>query len=329
MPQLSGSHTGRSTNAAALVPYLCLFGVVFLLSSVTLVIKYVFQHSNVQPMGLASARVLIGFIFLLCITMVWDWRGLLSLRFREVLVLTFVGFLGVSSYAIAACGLMRTSVTHYALIYSLLPCCTAALSMLWGKDRIGPVKLTGIALSLVGCVVAVFDGTSSFEAIFESGDMLVLLFTVMMSAHIVLSSNVVKRIGVMTANTVMFGNSAVILCLGSLQEEPYSTALSGTLIAAVAYIGFATAAVFLLRYRSLQQLPPTTVGTYHNLIPVITILLAGLCFGEPLGSQTIIGGVTVVAGAELVRMAQWPKCASHLFRALLTSRSLIGTKLLR
>ena len=45
-----------------MVPLACLVGVVVLLSSVTPVIKYVFQHSHVQPLGLACFRVMIGFL---------------------------------------------------------------------------------------------------------------------------------------------------------------------------------------------------------------------------------------------------------------------------
>jgi drug/metabolite transporter (DMT)-like permease len=74
---------------------------------------------------------------------------------------------------------------------------------------------------------------------------------------------------------------------------------------AVVYVGCATAAVFLLRCRSLQSLSPATVGTYHNLIPVCTVLLAYACLNEPLGAGTIVGGLMVLAGAEAVRRPQW------------------------
>jgi hypothetical protein len=110
------------TVTSSVAPLLCLLGVVVLLSSVTLIIKYVFQHSDVQPLGLAQIRVTIGFIFLAAVTLVWDCRGLLSLGASDLVRLTLVGFLGVFSYAIAACGLMYTSVTHYALIYSNIQC---------------------------------------------------------------------------------------------------------------------------------------------------------------------------------------------------------------
>lgn len=291
----------------------CLLAVVVLLSSVTLVIKYVFQHSAMQPIGLAWFRVMIGFVFLFAITLFWDRRGLLSLAMPDLLKLGLVGFLGVFSYAISAWGLMYTSVIHYVLIYSLLPSCTSALCVLLGKEQMSLLKVVGIALSLIGCIVAVYHGTPYAEASFQFGDLFVLLFTVMMSAHIVLSSDIVKRFGVMVSNTVMFGSSALVLFLGSLEwPEPQLEEISSLVMASVVYIGCATAAVFLLRYRSLQSLSPATVGTYHNLIPVCTIFLAYLYLDEPLCVQTVLGGAMVVAGAELVRRANQPFLGSGL-----------------
>jgi drug/metabolite transporter (DMT)-like permease len=211
----------------------------------------------------------------------------------------------VFSYAIAAWGLMNTSVVHYALIYGLLPSATAGLSVLFGHDRITVSKGLGIVLSLAGCVVALSLTAPREEAAFQFGDWFVLLFTVMMSAHIVCSSGIVKRFGVMVSNTVMFGSSSLLLSFGSMAWPNAGQDDSSPLVmVSVFYIGCATAAVFLLRCRSLQSLSPATVGTYHNLIPVCTMGLAFLCLDEPLGAGTILGGLMVLVGAEVVRRPQ-------------------------
>jgi len=296
---------GLSTHATPVIPLLCLVGVVLLLSSVTPLVKYIFQHSHLHPIRLASFRVMIGFLVLLTITWLWDRRGLMSLSADGLLRLGFVGFLGVFSYTIAAWGLMHTSVVHYSLIYGLLPSCTAALSVLSGHDRMTIPKCLGVLFSLGGCVVAICFAAPDGEAAVHWGDLFVLLFTVMMSAHIVFSSGIVKRFGVMVSNTVMFGSSSLLLLFGSM---PWSEALqeeaSPLIMLSVLYIGCATAAVFLLRCRSLQTLSPATVGTYHNLIPVCTVLLAYVWLGEPLGLSTVVGGIMVILGAEVVRRPQ-------------------------
>src|SRR6478609_7685363 len=209
-------------HATPVIPLLCLVGVVLLLSSVAPVIKYVFQHSHLHPIRLASFRVMIGFLLLLTITWVWDRRGLMSLSAAGLLRLGFMGFLGVFSYTIAAWGLMHTSVVHYSLIYGLLPSCTAALSVLSGHDRMTIPKCLGVLFSLGGCVVAICFAVPDGEAAVHWGDLFVLLFTVMMSAHIVFSSGIVKRFGGMVSNTVMFGSSSLLLLFGSM---PWSEAL--------------------------------------------------------------------------------------------------------
>src|ERR1041385_8240204 len=108
----------------ALSPVLCLLGAVVLLSSVTPIIKYVFQYSALHPIGMAGFRVTIGFSFLLLSTLICDrgtvGGGATGVGAADMAKLTLLGLLGVASYAVAAWGLLYTSVTHYILIYSLM-----------------------------------------------------------------------------------------------------------------------------------------------------------------------------------------------------------------
>jgi len=292
-------------HAGHLVPILCLIGVVALLSSITPVMKNVFLHSEMSFVDIARERVHIGFLILAGMTVCLDWRGVRALRFQDSLHLAGVGVLGVASYTIAAWGLMYTSVTHYALVYSLLPTFTAIFSYCLGRQHTNPLTWFGILLSWVGCAVAISGGGGPQAADFGLGDALALLFTLMMSVHIVMSPHVVKQHGVLTSNTVMFGASALFLWAGSIiwgtgsQQESFSLNVAGSVL----FIGAGTAGVFLLRSRSLRSLPPTMVGAYHNLIPICTIGIAHFSLDEPLPLSTILGAIAVLLGSELVRRA--------------------------
>lgn len=305
--------------ASQTVPILCLLGVVALLSLITPAIKYVFQQSHLTFLGLAFGRVAVGFVFLAVGTACLDWRGLRGIRVGDCVPLGLVGFLGVGAYAVAAWGLQYTSVTHYALVYSLLPTFTTLFSCVLGKDRSYPLTWFGILLSWGGCVIAISDGMPFERLQFEFGDGLALLFTGMMSAHIVLSSKIVRRHGVLVSNTAMFGMSALVLAVitAAWGAAPHESDLSWGVAGAVLFIGLGTAGVFLLRCRSLQSLTPATVGTYHNFIPISTIILAHLSLGEPLALQTIIGAAAVMLGSELVRRAPLYTSGAGLLRLLL------------
>ena len=298
----------RSSNLGApsqTVPVLCLLGVVALLSSITPSMKYVFQHSQMSFLDVASGRIVVGFLFLAAITATLDWRGLCALRLSECAQLGTVGALGVGSYTVAAWGLQYTSVTHYALVYSLLPTFTALFSWGLGKDRPSLFSLLGILLSWMGCVIALSQGLEAGTMGFDMGDALVLLFAAMMAAHIVLSTPIVRRHGLLTANTVMFGMSALLVsgCSVAWGNTAPHVSVSWDVWGAVLFIGLGTAGVFLLRCQSLKTLTPATVGAYHNLIPISTIILAHVSLDEPLTTQTMIGACAVMIGTELVRRA--------------------------
>ena len=63
----------------------------------------------------------------------------------------------------------------------------------------------------------------------------------MMAAHIVFSMSIIRHHGVLTANTVMFGTTAILVsgCTVALGEP--STDLSWTVLSAVLFIGLGTA----------------------------------------------------------------------------------------
>jgi len=204
-------------------------------------------------------------------------------------------------YAVAVWSLAYTTVTHYVLIYSLTPAITAGLSAVLAKERMTAMKCLGIACSAVGCLIAVTEGVDA-TAGFALGDALAFLFSILIAAFLVGSTELVKHYGAMAANTVMFGSSFLVLTpLTFVLAPPPPDPLSMSAIGLILYVGVATAAVFLLRYLALQSLPPSTVGAFHNFVPILSIGMAALLLGEALDVHTVIGGAGILAGVEMVR----------------------------
>jgi drug/metabolite transporter (DMT)-like permease len=289
--------------SSQVAPIFCLLGVVVLLSSITPTMKYLLQHSSLSVQSIATGRIVIGFLFLAVLTACLDWRGLRSLSVADGARLAVPGLLGIGSYVVAAYGLLHTNVTHYALIYSLLPTFTTFFSCCFAKDRLTGSSLVGIALSWTGCLLALVPNFQAGTIEMYFGDPIVLLFTIMMAAHLVFSMHTVRRHGVLVANTTMFGITAILIsgCTAAWGEPAPLMDLSLNVWGAVLFIGLGTASVFILRCRSLQSLPPATVGAYHNLIPICTIAIAYLSLGEPMTVQTMTGALAVLLGTELVR----------------------------
>lgn len=286
-------------------PYVCLLLVIGLLASVTPVMKAAFTMDQVDPMTVAALRTIIPFAVLFPIAACRKSGALMSLNRRDFKELSALGVLGIGSYLVAATGLSYTTVTHYVLIYSLLPGCTAILMAVLKHRRLTTLTIAGIALSFLGCIVAVTTkGAQEIGSMGAVGDALVLLFTMMLALHLVASRQITKRVGTLTAHTVMFGSTSLVM-IGAAWSgiEPGHAALSLSTWIALSYIGLATAAVFLLRAHALKTLPPTTVASFHNLVPVCTLVIADLWLGEPLQGATLVGAAIILIGLEVLRRA--------------------------
>jgi drug/metabolite transporter (DMT)-like permease len=305
MVPFSADFSRDKASLSKMVPIACLLTVVALLSSITPTLKYILENSGLTFLSIASGRIIIGFLFLALITACVDWKGIRALGIMDGARLSAVGLLGVGSYVVAAYGLTYTNVTHYAVVYSLMPTFTAIFSWCLAKDRPSWFSVLGILISWTGCLLALTNDLGGSIRELGFGDALVGVFTVMMAAHLVLSMRIVRRHGVLTANTAMFGSSAVLAsgCTVAWGGFPPPVDLSWSVWGAVLFIGLGTASVFLLRCRSLQILSPAIVGAYHNLVPVCTIGIAHVSLGEPLLPHTVLGALAVLAGTELVRRA--------------------------
>jgi drug/metabolite transporter (DMT)-like permease len=277
---------------------------VLLFSTIAPATKYVFQTSHVNPNLLTCARVGIGFLCLLPTALLTDARGLSSLTWSSFLRLTTLGWLGVVSYAVAAWGLQYTSVSHYILIYSLIPTFTTLFGMALGRHVAHPVTFIGMGCASLGCLIAISDSSLFSGFAFTLGDGYALLYTMMMAAHMAWSGGIAKTFGVFTANTVMFGSSFLVLLPAAWAGIPSGDEVSYGAYGLICYIGLATVGAFVLRYWTLRSLPPATVATFHNLIPICTIFLAHVTLGEPIGLPLLIGGTTILIGIELVRKGE-------------------------
>jgi drug/metabolite transporter (DMT)-like permease len=286
-------------------PYVCLVLVIGLLASVTPVIKAVFTMDQVDPITVATLRTIIPFAVLFPIAACRNSGALMRLNRRDLKELSALGVLGIGSYLVAATGLSYTTVTHYILIYSLLPGCTAILMAIVKHRCLTTLTITGIALSFLGCLIAVSTtGLQETGSTGVVGDALVLLFTIMLALHLVASRQITKRVGTLTAHTVMFGSTSLVM-MGAAwsNSEPGHAALSLSAWIGLGYIGLATTAVFLLRAHALKTLPPTTVASFHNLIPICTLVVANLWLGEPILGRTLLGAAIIVTGLEVLRRA--------------------------
>ncbi|MEW5942192.1 MAG: DMT family transporter [Chloroflexota bacterium] len=194
------------------------------------------------------------------------------------------------------------------------PAFTAVLSRWILKERITPVKLASVAMSLAG--IALVSGAWDLSAWqVNPAGIFFGLFTGLAFAFYNLMGKTASNRGIDSWTTLLyaFGGATVFLFFFNLGFDALSSrplfgdmlwlgdSLPGWTILVLLGIG-PTLVGFGLYTLSLDYLPATVSSLIATLEPVLTSIWAYLIFGESLAPPQLFGGALVFAGVILLRL---------------------------
>jgi drug/metabolite transporter (DMT)-like permease len=249
------------------------------------------------PAELALGRLLIGSLcfalLLLCKRLPLparrDWPGLILL-----------GIAGLTVYHVCLnYAETRIASGTAAILISLGPAATAALSALWLGERLPLRKVIGLAIALIGVMLVVLG--SGKQVKFEPMAALVLVCVLASAVLFVGQKPYFVR-------NSMIGVTTVVFFAGTLGTLPFGLGLPHALavapwprIAALIYLGVAPTFVGYLAWNyALHRASATQVTTFIYFSPPIAVLIGWLWLGEVPGLFTLLGGAITVGGVVLV-----------------------------
>ena len=250
------------------------------------------------PAQVALARLLIGascFALLLVVK-----RPSLPAR-RDWLALAVLGAVGLTTYYLClSFAETRIPSGTAAIIISLVPGATAALSALWLRERLGMRKLFGLAVALAGVVLVVL--TSGHGLRFEPMAALMLLCVLASAIYFVGQKPYFTRsstLGV-TAATFFGGTLAALpLGVGGLAHAVARAPLAHTM--SLVYLGVAPTFIGYMAWNiALKRAPASQVSSFIYLSPPLAVLIGWLWLGEQLTWLTLAGGLLTIVGVLLI-----------------------------
>ena len=199
-------------------------------------------------------------------------------------------------------GLSRASSTHAAFIQKTLVVWVALLAVPLLGERIGALHVAAIAL-LVGGLVVLDDGLAGFGV--GSGELLILLATLLWSIEVVLVKRLLRNVAPTTVAVVRMGGGVALLvgwvivsgkwaALAGLGPEGWGWALlTGVILAG--YVG--------TWFTALSLAPAVDVTAILVVGAVITAVLSAAVKGTPVLAADILGLLLVVIGAAVAGLA--------------------------
>jgi len=221
-------------------------------------------------------------------------RGKVLLQLIGMGALGYVGqsFSFLSAIKYASAGLV-------ALLLYLYPMFVFILSVIILREKVTWVKIVALVLALIGTALTVDPAGGQLIGI-----LLAICAALVYSVYIIVGTNVMKHVSAIQSSLVIFASAgAVYGILMGVNGVHLPTTNSGWLgIAGIVLV--ATVIPVTTFLAGLERIGPTNASMLSTLEPVVTVLLAGLIFGERLETITVLGGILILVAVILLTRSE-------------------------
>lgn len=262
--------------------------------------SFLFMRIAANPMGpalLIEARVVLAALTLLIIAILWRKRLDFLAHPKHYLILGL--FSTALPFVLIAYAAQTLNASTLSILNSTAPIWGALISVVWGGNRLTNKFMMGLALGVVG--VCVLVGKEARLVGWDAA--LPMLCSVSAAFSYGIATNYTKIAPKVSsfnnAHGSMWGASLLLLPLALLMpaREPLTLDIGLPVLA----LGvFCTGLAYILYFRLVDDIGAASALSVTFLVPVFGILWGHLFLGEPVGWNTLIGTLLVLAGTSWV-----------------------------
>jgi drug/metabolite transporter (DMT)-like permease len=261
-------------------------------------------HAEIPPMAMTFFRWLFAIVILA--PFAWrhvkrDWP-IVRAHWKFLVVL---GATGVGTHnSLTYLGLNYTTATNGVILNSFIPVMIVTMSWLFLRDKLQPMQLIGVTISLVGVLTVLSEGHLQTLLGFRLniGGIFIILSMVMWSVYTIMlrwrpaGLNVISFLWVVA----VIGNLFVLpLWLGEMALGRF-VAWSWTNLAAMLAVAlFSSVLAYTFWNRGVEEVGANVAGLFVHLMPVFGIVLAWLFLSEELAPYHVMGIVLILSGIWL------------------------------
>jgi len=218
-----------------------------------------------------------------------------------VVVLAVSGFVGNS--ALWYVGMRGTSPANAGILGAASPVVVALAAATWLRERVSPVNLVGIGLTMLAVLLTIAQG--SFHVLLtlsvNRGDVIILLSQSMWVVYTLYS-----RANLSTFSPLQMLAGAHVVAAGlllplALVERPWQALAHASWVgfSVVLYSALLGTPAHVAYYQAVRTVGPSRAAVFMNLIPFLVLELSWLMLGEPIRWYHWVGAIGVIGGVAL------------------------------
>jgi drug/metabolite transporter (DMT)-like permease len=259
--------------------------------------KLAFSEGATVGMVLASRFAIASLVLWAVVGASGRWKRVRALSRQDLAIAVSLGAVGYSAQAGAYfAGLQRISPGILALLLYTFPTIVTLVAIRLGREQPSRRTATALGLASTGLVLVLAGaGAGTLEPV---GVMLGLAAAVVYSAYILTADGISRRVDALVLTTIVCTGAAITLTLGSLitgdfQPGAVTTGGWGWLIAIALVSTFAAVVLF---FAGLDRVGPSAASILSTFEPLVTVILAGIAFGDTLTPVQLCGGLLILGG---------------------------------
>jgi len=200
-------------------------------------------------------------------------------------------------------GLKYTSPVAAGILGASAPVVVALVAAAWLRDRLSPLNILGIVITLLAVVLTIARG--SFEALrtlsFNKGDLIILGSQVAWVSYTLYGRANTSALPTVTLQAGAHVVSALVLVPLALFERPWESLARASWLGwgVILYSAGPITLGHLWYYQGIRAVGAGRAAVFMNLIPFLVIGLSWLLLGEPVRWYHAVGACAVIAGVVL------------------------------
>jgi len=267
---------------------------------------------RVDPYSAAFLRFTIASFFLLFLVIKTEKR-LPGINGKQAVNIFLAGLTGIFAYNILFfSGLTMINANRASLIIATNPIFISLASAIFFKERLTPLKICGLILSVSGALLIISGGNLGeiFTTGLGKGDIAIFGCVASWVSYSILGKPLMKDFSPLVSVCYSSLAGTVLLLIPALFKgvffliPEYGVQEWGALF----YLGFfGTVIGFYWYYQAIQNIGPMKSGVFINFVPVSALILAYFILDETVTLEIIMGAALVVSGVYLTNSAPSPK----------------------
>jgi drug/metabolite transporter (DMT)-like permease len=288
----------RSTTTRLVTVYAGLLVLAVIWGNAFVAIRHAVQFMT--PVQVAAARFLPVVILLGGWLVIRDRAGFVQLLRQDWRSILYMAFAGVTVYHLALnTGETRVPAGVASLIIALSPAVAAVLSALFLRERLTPVRVSGLIVSFAGLVIVVIFGEGlRFDARDLGYYLLILLAACVWGSYGVVGQSLLRKhpqMRVMSASLALAG--VPLVALAPIDFWPRMVELPLSVWGALGFLALpCTVFAYVIWLNGIRHLGAARVQSFNYLIPLFAVISGVILLGERVTWGLALGGAFIVAG---------------------------------